>query len=78
MDGYVNPKELLQEAVAVQLAKEKSDLYVRDIDYPRNPCRGFIGMRHLLFSWLRHKVSSDRGPILSPLGFVISRCSEWN
>ncbi len=70
MTDYVNPKELLQEAV--QLAKRKSDLPVRDMLIRGILAGAFLGYAtSLVFVVLSQGIAPIVGAILFPVGFVI-------
>src|SRR6266436_5733594 len=70
MTDYVNPKELLQEAV--QLAKRKSDLPVRDMLVRGILAGAFLGYAtSLVFVVLSQGLAPIVGAILFPVGFVI-------
>src|SRR5229473_1280283 len=70
MTDYVNPKELLQEAV--QLAKRKSDLPVRDMLIRGILAGAFLGYAtSLVFVVLSQGLAPIVGAILFPVGFVI-------
>jgi formate/nitrite transporter len=70
MMDYVNPKELLQEAV--QLAKRKSDLPVRDMLIRGILAGAFLGYAtSLVFVVLSQGLPPIVGAILFPVGFVI-------
>jgi len=70
MTDYVNPKELLQEAV--QLAKRKCDLPVRDMLIRGILAGAFLGYAtSLVFVILSQGIAPIVGAILFPVGFVI-------
>jgi formate/nitrite transporter len=70
MTDYVNPKELLQEAV--QLAKRKSDLSIRDMLIRGILAGAFLGYAtSLVFVVLSQGIAPIVGAILFPVGFVI-------
>jgi len=70
MTDYVSPKELLQEAV--QLAKRKSDLPVRDMLIRGILAGAFLGYAtSLVFVVLSQGLAPIVGAILFPVGFVI-------
>ena len=70
MTDYVNPKELLQEAV--QLAKRKSDLPIRDMLVRGILAGAFLGYAtSLVFVVLSQGLAPIVGAILFPVGFVI-------
>ena len=70
MTDYVNPKELLQEAV--QLAKRKSELPVRDMLIRGILAGAFLGYAtSLVFMVLSQGLAPIVGAILFPVGFVI-------
>ena len=70
MTDYVNPKELLQEAV--QLAKRKSDLPIRDMLIRGILAGAFLGYAtSLVFVVLSQGLAPIVGAILFPVGFVI-------
>ncbi len=70
MTDYVNPKELLQEAV--QLAKRKSALPVRDMLIRGILAGAFLGYAtSLVFVVLSQGIAPIVGAILFPVGFVI-------
>lgn len=70
MTDYVNPKELLQEAV--QLAKRKSELPVRDMLIRGILAGAFLGYAtSLVFVVLSQGLAPIVGAILFPVGFVI-------
>ncbi len=70
MTDYVNPKELLQEAV--QLAKRKSDLPIRDMLVRGVLAGAFLGYAtSLVFVVLSQGLAPIVGAILFPVGFVI-------
>jgi formate/nitrite transporter len=70
MTDYVNPKELMQEAV--QLAKRKSDLPVRDMLIRGILAGAFLGYAtSLVFVVLSQGLPPIVGAILFPVGFVI-------
>ncbi len=70
MTDYVSPKELLQEAV--QLAKRKSDLPVRDMIVRGILAGAFLGYAtSLVFVVLSQGLAPIVGAILFPVGFVI-------
>jgi formate/nitrite transporter len=70
MTDYVGPKELLQEAV--QLAKRKSELTVRDMLIRGILAGAFLGYAtSLVFVVLSQGLAPIVGAILFPAGFVI-------
>jgi len=70
MTDYVGPKELLQEAV--QLAKRKSELTVRDMLIRGILAGAFLGYAtSLVFVVLSQGLAPIVGAILFPVGFVI-------
>ena len=70
MTDYVNPMELLQEAV--QLAKRKSELPVRDMLIRGILAGAFLGYAtSLVFVVLSQGLPPIVGAILFPVGFVI-------
>ncbi len=70
MTDYVAPKELMQEAV--QLAKRKSDLPVRDLLIRGILAGAFLGYAtSLVFVVLSQGLPPIVGAILFPVGFVI-------
>jgi formate transporter len=70
MPDYVSPKELMQEAV--QLAKRKSDLPVRDMLIRGILAGAFLGYATaLVFVVLSQGIAPIVGAILFPVGFVI-------
>jgi formate/nitrite transporter FocA (FNT family) len=70
MTDYVAPKELMQEAV--QLAKRKSDLPVRDMLIRGILAGAFLGYAtSLVFVVLSQGLPPIVGAILFPVGFVI-------
>src|SRR5713226_7255514 len=70
MADYVSPKELLQEAV--QLAKRKSDLPIRDMLVRGILAGAFLGYAtSLVFVVLSQGLAPIVGAILFPVGFVI-------
>jgi formate/nitrite transporter len=70
MTDYVNPKELLQEAV--QLAKRKSDLSVRDMLIRGILAGAFLGYAtSLVFMVSSQGLPPIAGAILFPVGFVM-------
>src|SRR5258708_1918345 len=70
MTDYVAPKELMQEAV--QLARRKSDLPVRDMLIRGILAGAFLGYAtSLVFVVLSQGVPPIVGAILFPVGFVI-------
>jgi formate transporter len=70
MTDYVNPKELVQEAV--QLAKRKSELPVRDMLIRGILAGAFLGYAtSLVFVVLSQGLPPIVGAILFPVGFVI-------
>src|SRR5882724_11568257 len=70
MTDYVNPKELLQEAV--QLAKRKSDLPIRDMLVRGILAGAFLGYAtSLVFVVLSQGLAPIVGAILFPVGFVM-------
>lgn len=70
MTDYVAPKELMQEAV--QLAKRKSDLPVRDMLIRGMLAGAFLGYAtSLVFVVLSQGLPPIVGAILFPVGFVI-------
>jgi len=70
MTDYVAPKELLQEAV--QLAKKKSDLPVRDMLIRGALAGAFLGYAtSLVFMVSSQGLAPIVGAILFPVGFVI-------
>lgn len=70
MTDYVSPKELLQEAV--QLAKRKSELTVRDMLIRGILAGAFLGYAtSLVFVVLSQGLAPIVGAILFPAGFVI-------
>jgi formate/nitrite transporter len=70
MPDYVSPKDLMQEAV--QLAKRKSDLSVRDMLIRGTLAGAFLGYATaLVFVVLSQGVAPIVGAILFPVGFVI-------
>src|ERR1700736_4094392 len=70
MTDYVAPKELLQEAV--QLAKRKSELTVRDMLIRGILAGAFLGYAtSLVFIVLSQGLAPIVGAILFPVGFVI-------
>src|SRR5947209_2468288 len=70
MTDYVNPKELMQEAV--QLAKRKSDLPVRDMLIRGILAGAFLGYAtSLVFVVLSQGLPPIVGALLFPVGFVI-------
>src|SRR5258705_646675 len=70
MTDYVNPKELLQEAV--QLAKRKSELSIRDMLIRGILAGAFLGYAtSLVFVILSQGLPPIVGAILFPVGFVI-------
>jgi formate/nitrite transporter len=70
MTDYVSPKELMQEAV--QLAKRKSDLSVRDMLIRGILAGAFLGYAtSLVFVVLSQGLPPIVGAILFPVGFVI-------
>src|SRR5215471_20013684 len=70
MTDYVAPKELLQEAV--QLAKKKSDLPVRDMLIRGALAGAFLGYAtSLVFMVSSQGLPPIVGAILFPVGFVI-------
>jgi formate/nitrite transporter len=70
MTDYVAPKELMQEAV--QLAKRKSDLLVRDMLIRGILAGAFLGYAtSLVFVVLSQGLPPIVGAILFPVGFVI-------
>ena len=70
MTDYVNPKELLQEAV--QLAKRKCALPVRDMLIRGILAGAFLGYAtSLVFVVLSQGIAPIVGAILFPVGFVI-------
>src|SRR5437879_13613626 len=70
MTDYVNPQELLQEAV--QLAKRKSELPIRDMLIRGILAGAFLGYAtSLVFVVLSQGLAPIVGAILFPVGFVI-------
>jgi formate/nitrite transporter FocA (FNT family) len=70
MTDYVNPKELLQEAV--QLAKRKSELPARDMLIRGMLAGAFLGYAtSLVFMVSSQGLPPIVGAILFPVGFVI-------
>ncbi len=70
MTDYVNPKELLQEAV--QLAKRKSDLPIRDMLIRGILAGAVLGYAtSLVFVVLSQGLAPIVGAVLFPVGFVI-------
>ena len=70
MTDYVGPKELMQEAV--QLAKRKSDLPLRDMLIRGILAGAFLGYAtSLVFVVLSQGIAPIVGAILFPVGFVI-------
>src|ERR1700724_1579008 len=70
MTDYVGPKELVQEAV--QLAKRKSELTVRDMLIRGILAGAFLGYAtSLVFVVLSQGLAPIVGAILFPVGFVI-------
>jgi formate/nitrite transporter len=70
MPDYVSPKDLMQEAV--QLAKRKSGLSVRDMLIRGTLAGAFLGYATaLVFVVLSQGVAPIVGAILFPVGFVI-------
>lgn len=70
MTDYVNPKELMQEAV--QLAKRKSELPIRDMLIRGILAGAFLGYAtSLVFIVLSQGLPPIVGALLFPVGFVI-------
>jgi formate/nitrite transporter len=70
MTDYVNPKELLQDAV--QLAKRKSELTVRDMLIRGVLAGAFLGYAtSLVFMVLSQGLPPIVGAILFPVGFIM-------